>query len=122
MVLEPAIRDASINNASEVLPNTKFTFPTLATGFTNHNSRTNYCKIGNVVYLNIGALALSAITTQTTIFQLPSGYRPVTDVTLKGIGYGYADDSNITITTAGDVKVYSTSSYAGGSVAFVANT
>ena len=77
-----------------------------------------YTKIGKVTYLRISVKGLTA-NTQTDIFTLPSGYRPLMATEFDGFGgAAYLNHAHFVISDTGAVKVYSADAYATGFVAF----
>ena len=71
-----------------------------------------YSRIGNLVHLHIGMSGLTA-NTQITVYQLPTGLRPVTPAASVGVGgLSYTAIARLTVATDGKVNVVSDDSYA----------
>lgn len=71
-----------------------------------------YARIGNVCYLHIDISGLTA-NTNTYIFTLPVGFRPGDYMALRGSGQeSWAAAARATISTSGDINIFSTDRYA----------
>ncbi|MBQ6346550.1 MAG: InlB B-repeat-containing protein [Clostridia bacterium] len=71
-----------------------------------------YARIGNVCYLHIDISGLTA-NTNTYIFTLPVGFRPGDYMALRGSGQeSWSATARATISTSGDINIYSTDRYA----------
>ena len=79
-----------------------------------------YTKIGKIVFLYISVKSLTA-NTNTSIAQLPSGYRPLTDVHFCGFGgNAYLNAAHIYIGSNGIIHAYSSDTYAQGFISYPA--
>lgn len=71
-----------------------------------------YARIGNVCYLHIDISGLTA-NTNTYIFTLPVGFRPGDYMALRGSGQeSWAAAARATISTSGDINIFSVDRYA----------
>lgn len=91
-----------------------FTQPTLSNG-SHYANGCRYIKIGAFVYLYIDVKFSSTPTSNTLLFTLPSGYRPVSfsEISVSG-GSNYNAKAQCTIGTNGEVRVSSVDSYVRG--------
>lgn len=70
-----------------------------------------YYKIGYRVRVHIAVSNITA-TTITTLWQMPTGYRPKSMISIAGQGYGYNNAMRARIQPSGEVMVYSANTYA----------
>jgi hypothetical protein len=93
-----------------VPPDTGWITPTLLNSWVAYGSAWStpaYRKIGNVVYIK-GLIKGGTITTGTTLFTLPVGYRPLQDMHIRTVSAGLF--AYIQIYANGDVKTAGTTS------------
>ena len=84
---------------------------TVNSSITASRSSCRLMKIGNAVFITAGiGNKTSATTTSTTLFTLPTGYRPSSEVTIQG--YVDSAEANFTISTGGVLKQTLSSSWA----------
>ena len=85
-------------------------------------NETRYIKIGKIVYVMISVKGLTANTNVTVANgSIPSGYRPLQRVEFDGFGgNAYLNHAHITITTTGDILIYSADTYATGFISYPA--
>ena len=85
-------------------------------------NETRYIKIGKIVYVMISVKGLTPNTNVTVANgSIPSGYRPLQRVEFDGFGgNAYLNHAHITITTTGDILVYSADTYATGFISYPA--
>lgn len=103
--------DLAVNDASVLCTVTPIE-PTLDAG--SHNTASGGCwyyKIGYRVRVHIAVSDITA-STITTLWQMPTGYRPNSTISIAGQGYGYNNAMRARIQPGGNVNVYSANTYA----------
>lgn len=98
------------------VPSLSWTAPTLLNSWVNVGAGkvpAGYTKDTNWVYIQ-GCIVSGTTTDATTLFVLPSGYRPTATVVIPGLGDGAAAPSlafYMTIDTSGNVKIFQLGAY-----------
>ena len=95
---------------------TTFT-PTSGSSYSNYGG-CYYEKFGKVVHVHVGVSGLTA-NTDTTIFTLPSGYRPSSTVFAHGTGGAWNNIGYLDVRTNGEVHVRSQGAYCGAEVTYL---
>ena len=77
-----------------------------------------YTKVGKIAYMYISVKGLTA-NTNTSVYQLPDGVKPLTDVHFCGFGgNAYLNIAHFYVNSQGVVMVASADSYAQGFIAY----
>ena len=85
------------------------TYATVNSNITASRAQCQLLKIGNTVFITIAMGNItSSVNTNTTLFTVPTGYRPSSEATVQG--YVGSAEGNFTISTAGIVRQTLTSS------------
>ena len=89
-------------------------YVTYQNGFADvtEHDRSYYFKIGKIVTVVVNAIG-DVSTSTTIIFNLPAGYRPISNVKTNYTRDGYAMSGTLTADIAGNIRVHNTTAYNG---------
>ena len=76
---------------------------TVNSSITASRANCRLVKVGNIVFITVGlGNVTSSPSTSTTLFTIPSAYRPTSTVTIQG--FINSSEGNVTINSSGEVK------------------
>lgn len=99
-----------LSSSKLLLGDVKTFTPTSGSAYSSYGN-CYYYKIGSHVHVHVGMNGLTA-NTDTTVFIMPSGYRPYSTMNFKGENNGINSIASLRIDTSGTVQVRSEGTYA----------